>query len=70
MFRILSVFIFCYHIYSYGEGGTHSTSAQCSGEQITRENTKRCDSGTQEEKCLERKHELLDNIGVFEVKVA
>ena len=33
-------------------------------------NTKRCDSGTQEEKCLERKHELLDNIGVFEVKVS
>ena len=27
------------------EGGTHSASAQCSGEQITRGNTKRCDSG-------------------------
>ena len=27
------------------EGGTHSTSAQCSGKQITRGNTKRCDTG-------------------------
>ena len=43
MFRILSLFIF-YHIYRYGEGGTHSTSAQCSGEQIIRGNTERCDT--------------------------
>ena len=28
-----------------GRGVTHSTSAQCSGEQLTRGNTKRCDSG-------------------------
>ena len=27
------------------EGGTYSTCAQCSGEQITRGNTKRCDLG-------------------------
>ena len=30
-----------------GDGGTHSTSAQCSGEQITQGNTKRCDTGSQ-----------------------
>ena len=38
------MFIFCYHIYRYGEGGTHSTKAHCSGEQITRGNTKCYDS--------------------------
>ena len=28
-----------------GRGGTHITSTQCSEEQITRANTKRCDTG-------------------------
>ena len=53
MFRILSVFIFCYHIYRYGEGGAHSNSAQCSGKQITQGNTKRCDTGARARKLVE-----------------
>ena len=61
MFRILwilSVFIFCYHIYRYGEGGAHSNSAQCSGEQITQGNTKRSDTGAQARKLVEVKQKV------------
>ena len=41
------------------ERGTHSTSAQCSGKQLTRGNTKRCDSGAST-LLLRRRRKALD----------
>ena len=38
MLRILSVFTFCYHIYRYGEGETHSTSAQGNRSHVGKQN--------------------------------